>query len=496
MKLFFRILRHFSIRGLVLISVLVTLFPFFSGFISAIEAVDELANLNRESISNQAVGTASITTLRKLLENLNIKGYAYWKNQNQLNSTEFKFAFDKVDQFLQDEIPRHWQTSEDSQSILTQLSADTRLAFDSANTQIPKPDVNKQKPLNPHGTWEDLFRPIQTRLAALEILAYQDNQLKADKIDNIAARVKHRIIVDIFVLLIATCTLLSVFIYLLHNPIKQIDHVIRALGTGNFSQPIKMNGPGDIEFLGERLEWLRVRLNDLELGKQRFVRNVSHEIKTPLASLHEGSTLLLDEIVGELNREQKEIAKILSSSADKLDKLIAELINYSQVSVRRDQAKFSNIPMKQMIISTIEDHQLQLRNKAITLNENYESISLMGIPEQLKTIVDNLLSNAIKYSPFAGEIRISLKKDGGHMLLEVEDEGPGVDPDEQTRVFEPFYQGRAARTLGVKGTGFGLAIVAECVINHHGKVDVTHSRDGEGGACFRVRLPLQPSHRF
>lgn len=241
------------------------------------------------------------------------------------------------------------------------------------------------------------------------------------------------------------------------------------------------------------MEWLRVRLNDLELGKQRFVRNVSHEIKTPLASIHEGSDLLLDEIVGELNREQKEIAQIMASNADKLDKLIAELINYSQVSVRRDQVKFAPVNMKMLILSTIEDHQLQIRNKSIQLIGAYDSISVMGVQEQLKTIVDNLLSNAIKYSPSSGEIRISLRKDGGHMVMEVEDEGPGIDPDEQTRIFEPFYQGRASRVLGVKGTGFGLAIVAECVTNHHGKVEATHSKDDEGGACFRVRLPLQPS---
>ena len=77
------------------------------------------------------------------------------------------------------------------------------------------------------------------------------------------------------------------------------------------------------------------------------------------------------------------------------------------------------------------------------------------------------------------------------MELEVEDEGPGIDPDERGRVFEPFFQGRAARALGVKGTGFGLAIVAECVANHHGKVEVLQSREDDAGARVRVQIPMQ-----
>jgi two-component system sensor histidine kinase GlrK len=116
----------------------------------------------------------------------------------------------------------------------------------------------------------------------------------------------------------------------------------------------------------------------------------------------------------------------------------------------------------------------------------------MGNAEQLRTILDNLLSNAVKYSPTGGELRLSLRKDGGHMELEIEDDGPGVDPDERGRVFEPFFQGRAARELGVRGTGFGLAIVAECVANHHGKVEVLESRGGDAGARIRIQIPMQP----
>jgi len=80
------------------------------------------------------------------------------------------------------------------------------------------------------------------------------------------------------------------------------------------------------------------------------------------------------------------------------------------------------------------------------------------------------------------------------MVLEIEDDGPGIDPDERVKVFEPFFQGRSSRALGVKGTGFGLAIVAECVASHHGKVEVLASHEDRAGARIRVQIPMQSSN--
>jgi len=115
-------------------------------------------------------------------------------------------------------------------------------------------------------------------------------------------------------------------------------------------------------------------------------------------------------------------------------------------------------------------------------------VQLKGYRDQLRTIVDNLLSNAVKYSPPEGEIRINLHEIGGHLELEVEDDGPGIDPPERSQVFEPFFQGRAARTYGVSGTGLGLAIVGECVASHHGKVEALEPHTG--GARIRVQIPI------
>ena len=163
------------------------------------------------------------------------------------------------------------------------------------------------------------------------------------------------------------------------------------------------------------------------------------------------------------------------------------------MSAHRARQKFTLVDMQRLVSELLEDYRLQLRGRSITVVEALEPLEIVGDQEQLRIVVDNLLSNAVKYSPEDGEISLSLRKIDGHMELEIEDEGPGIDPDEREKVFEPLYQGRSSRALGVKGTGFGLAIVAECVASHYGKVEVLESHEDHAGARIRIIIPIQSS---
>jgi len=499
MKLLIRVLRHLSIRGLVLLSVGVTLLPLLAGLVSAIFSIERLATLSEQAVHQVAREAKASQVLQDRLGELERKGLGYLTARDAAAFKEYRLVHDEFSEQLRGMVNSVLFDDGRLGLALEGLAREEKNVFDFViSCRPPRPDKPAKAPPPPGPAscggasfWADSFRPVEAKARGLAYQYAAHVGQEADNLEALSWEVKRRLLIDVAMLLPISCLLLVVFIYLLHSPIQQIDHVIRALGAGNFTQPVRVVGPGDVEFLGERLEWLRSRLNDLELAKQRFVRNVSHEIKTPLANIHEGTDLLLDEVVGELNREQKEIASIMASNADKLDRLIAELINYSQVSARREYQKAAPVDMRRLLLNVLEDHQLQLRGKAVTVAGDLEPLELMGNGEQLRTIADNLLSNAVKYSPPGGEIRLSLRKVGGHMALEIEDDGPGIDPDERGRVFEPFFQGRAARQLGVKGTGFGLAIVAECVANHHGKVEVLESHDEGAGARIRVQLPVQ-----
>jgi two-component system sensor histidine kinase GlrK len=499
MKFLMRLLRHLSIRGLVLLSVGVTLLPLSAGLVLAIFAVNDLASLSEQAVHHAAREAKAQQELQDRLNDLERKGREYLMTQDAAAFKEYRIIHEQFAEQLRAKVNSALLDDTRLGLALEALAREEKNLFDAVisrhlqTQELPSQLDSSAKPqlCGDLALHTDCFQPLRAKARGLAYQYAAHIGHEIHHIETVSAQLRRSLIIDLALMLPISCVLLVVFIYLLHNPILQIDHIIRALGAGNFTQPVRVVGPGDVEFLGERLEWLRTRLNDLELAKQRFVRNVSHEIKTPLASIHEGTDLLLDEVVGELNREQKEIALILASNADKLDRMTAELINYSQVSARREHQKATLVDMRRLLLNLLDDYQLQLRGKSIVLANSLEPLYLMGNAAQLHTIADNLLSNAVKYSPTGGEIRLSLRKDGGHMELEIEDDGPGIDPDERSRVFEPFFQGRAARELGVKGTGFGLAIVAECVANHHGKIEVLESLDEGAGARIRVQIPVQ-----
>lgn len=292
----------------------------------------------------------------------------------------------------------------------------------------------------------------------------------------------------LMILLPVAGVLLVFFIYLLNRPIRQLDAAIRKLGDRNFDQPIIVQGPQDLEALGQRLDWLRVRLRMLEAEKQRFMRNISHELKTPLANINEGGELLADHVVGELNTEQEEIVRIIVTNAGRLYRMIEDLIRYSQLQDTDTILRPQKIDVAQLVDEVLNDYQARLKINEIRLRRRVKSVEILGFPELLRSMVDNLLSNAVKYSPQGGIIEILLSQESGKMLFEIGDQGPGIPHEERHRIFDALYQGSVGRRLGIEGTGVGLAIVNECVMLHRGQIEIL---DREGwGAYFRVTLPL------
>ena len=117
---------------------------------------------------------------------------------------------------------------------------------------------------------------------------------------------------------------------LIARPIRQLDQAIRQMGTADFTHAIEVNGPQDLRYVGQRLEWLRTRLNELEQQQTRFLRHVSHELKTPLTAVREGAELLRDNVGGRLSPEQQEIVRIVRENTLSLQKLIEDLLTYHQ----------------------------------------------------------------------------------------------------------------------------------------------------------------------
>lgn len=276
------------------------------------------------------------------------------------------------------------------------------------------------------------------------------------------------------------------FSYLLARPIRELGQGIRGLGEGRFERKIAVSGPEDLEQLGRQLDWLRLRLIQLEEQKSRFLRHVSHELKTPLTALREGSDLLAEQVAGPLTAQQEEIVRILRENSFHLRRLIEDLLSYSAAEFQQSSLKLQTLDPRDLAAHVAAKHGLALAARNLALRTDIGDFALVADGERLRVVLDNLLSNAIKFSPPGATIALTWKTEDGHVVLEVADQGPGVAAEDRERIFDPFYQGRALGESAVKGSGLGLSIAREHVLAHGGRIELMPGP----GARFRVVLPL------
>ncbi len=284
-----------------------------------------------------------------------------------------------------------------------------------------------------------------------------------------------------------TLLIAVVFSVLISGPLRRLGAAIRQLGSGEFDTRIKVNGPQDIRELGEQLDWLRQQLAALNEQKMQFLHHVSHELKTPLTTIREGAGLLRDGIAGKLTLEQQEIVQILHSNSLQLQAQVENLLNFNLALSQEHPPERKTIDMAPLITKGVENHQLTLKSRDISVNSQLLPLSVNGDTEQLQTIIDNLLSNAIKYSPEGSEIQIHLQQQNQQLLLDVIDKGEGIADEDKPHLFEPFFQGKSHSSGPVSGTGLGLSLVKRYLHLHGGTIKLL---DSPRGTHFRITLPL------
>ncbi len=272
------------------------------------------------------------------------------------------------------------------------------------------------------------------------------------------------------------------------RPIKEVNRGIHLLGQGEFGTEITVGGPADLVFLGQRLNWLRQKLSQYEQEKNKFASHISHELKTPLASIHEAAELLSDQVAGPLTDEQREVIDILRKNCCHLEKLIENLVGITMAQAEKTCLRLSEFSIKDLITETITAHKPAMINKRQSLRTTLAALTIQGDWDRLKTVIDNLLSNAVKYTPEEGSITITADRLGEMAIIEVQDSGPGIPEAERQQIFSPFFQGSADCRSHVKGTGLGLAIAREYVTAHNGSLELV--RPDQPGTCFRLTLPL------
>lgn len=272
------------------------------------------------------------------------------------------------------------------------------------------------------------------------------------------------------------------------NPVKKLKLIIQMLARQQDVElpPLSTTAPRDLVGVETDLHWLGERLAQLEHIRTALLRHAAHELKTPLASIKEGCSLLSEGAVGELNEDQTEVMSLLTNSTTRLNTLIEKLLDYNLL-LQQAQARFSQVNVEQLVQQCIEDYQLALKRHPLSIN--IETQLMVADEELLRRIFDNLISNAVAHGALDKHIYIHVYAKAKRFIIDIANHGSPIAKEKIVTLFEPFVRGEGARNDNVIGTGLGLSIVADCARIMLGEVKVVEVDYAE--VCFRVIIPEQ-----
>lgn len=315
---------------------------------------------------------------------------------------------------------------------------------------------------------------------------------QAQGIKDATERVSHTLLQSLFIIPISLL-IAGIFIILITQPLKRLILKIGRLQQGNFEQDTNL--PADyvagfleIKEINDALNRMRSRLHALELQKSSFIRHISHELKTPLAAIREGTELIYDNSVGPLNTDQQEITKIIRNSTTRLQRLIEELLDFNIVLDSTSLQDKETINLSELIEQVLNDRRLDIKRKNIRIEKDYINITIESNVKQLNVIIDNLLSNAIKYSPENGVVKIAAIMSDYQLVFSVSDQGDGIEDYQQAKVFDAFYQGTPAKDYNIKSSGLGLTIVKELLMRLNGDITLISQTEPPSGTTMKIIL--------
>ena len=250
----------------------------------------------------------------------------------------------------------------------------------------------------------------------------------------------------------------------------------------------------ELEILNQKMQASNEELQRANSLKSEFLANMSHELRTPLNAIIGFSELLLDRTFGDLSPDQRGYSSDILSSGRHLLALINDILDLSKIEAGKMRLAREVFEIGGVVEEAMALLRVEAGRKGIDLvSEVVEPYALLDADRsKVKQVMSNLLSNAVKFTPPGGRIALAVARAGDRLLIEVEDTGIGIQPDDQQRIFEAFTQVDGSLARQYQGTGLGLTLVKRFAEMHGGRVTVT-STPGTGSR-FAVEIPgLRPA---
>ncbi len=268
------------------------------------------------------------------------------------------------------------------------------------------------------------------------------------------------------------------------RPLRELRAAARAIAAGRLDQRVRAAG-GEIGEVAEAFNAMAARLELDERLRREFLAAVAHELRTPLANVQAHLEAFLDGVA----EPTPERIAALHTQTVLLSRLVSDLRDLTLAQAGVLPLQHTRVDLAEVCREVVEALQPWFEERGLTAELRAEgTVQAWGDPQRVRQVVQNLVHNAVRFSPPGGGVRLSLAVRGAWAEVAVEDEGPGISPEDLERVFEPFYRADPSRSREGGGSGLGLAVVKHLVLAHGGTVWA--ERRPQGGTRFVVRLPI------
>jgi two-component system, OmpR family, sensor kinase len=282
------------------------------------------------------------------------------------------------------------------------------------------------------------------------------------------------------------------------RPLERMGRVASQIAHGDLSRRVSPdNQRTEVGRLGSSLNEMLTQIEEAFAARgesedrlRRFLSDASHELRTPLASIRGYAELFRLGAAAEPQERERAMARI-EAEATRMGALVENLLLLARLD-ELPEMQLVPVDLRELAEQAAQDTRAVAPERAVRLTAN-GGAQVLGDPEQLRQVLANLTRNAVIHTPPDSAIEVSLRREGEHAVLEVRDHGPGLPAGAGDRVFDRFWRTEGGRSRGRGGSGLGLAIVHAIVRAHQGEVHAGNAADG--GAVFRVTLPVQPDGR-
>lgn len=296
------------------------------------------------------------------------------------------------------------------------------------------------------------------------------------------------VVIITMILSVLIGSLLTIFVSRrITKPLNELSIAANSVARGNFNVRVRPTKDKEYAKLIKNFNRMAEELSGIETLRGDFISNVSHEFKTPLASIQGFAKLLQDDSLSV--EERREYTDIIINETARLSKLTSDILRLSKLENQNtisDKTRFSIDEQIRKILLVLEP---EWTKKDINLDLSLDSVYYFGNEELMAQIWQNIINNAIKFTPVGGNIGVSLVGTQKNINVRITDDGPSIPPEVAAKIFDKFYQGDNSRKT--EGNGLGLALVKRVVDLSGGEIHV--ETPPKGGTCFVIELPYSIS---